>query len=155
MSAKTQQQSLLRFLKERGDRGVYVWEMLAPQPQGVGIAQYNARIYELRDQGFNIVNTEPGHFKLVHDNQSNVKTSHFCSTNSDLEVLQKPLIPLEEKVRVLESKIQEVTQQIENGATGKRKDRLTIDFKLFSTQLNLLKRCNPDQFINQLQGAFL
>lgn len=60
----TQRQELLELLTERGERGVFVYELIAPKPRGKGIAQYNARIKELRDEGYHIINTEPGHFVL-------------------------------------------------------------------------------------------
>jgi hypothetical protein len=60
----TQQKRLLSLLQERGDRGVYVYEIQTPRPQGLGIAQYNTRISELREKGHDIVNVVPGHFVL-------------------------------------------------------------------------------------------
>ena len=60
----TQRERILNLLRERGDSGVRVWELIAPRPTGQGIAQYNARIKELRDRGFNIINVKPGHFVL-------------------------------------------------------------------------------------------
>lgn len=61
---KTQRDRILAVLTERGEKGVYVYELIAPRPKGLGIAQYNARIKELRSRGYAIVNTEPGHFVL-------------------------------------------------------------------------------------------
>jgi hypothetical protein len=60
----TQEERILDLLRARGGVGVYVYEIMAPRPQGLGIAQYNARIYGLRKKGFNIINKEPGHFVL-------------------------------------------------------------------------------------------
>jgi len=60
----TQKMRLLELLKERGEAGVYVYEIMTPRPVGLGIAQYGARILELRRQGYIIMNTEPGHFVL-------------------------------------------------------------------------------------------
>lgn len=57
----TQQQRLLDAFQEKQDLMVY--EIMAPRPQGLGIAQYNARIKELREQGHPIVNVEKGHFR--------------------------------------------------------------------------------------------
>lgn len=60
---------LLKLLQLRGDAGVKVYELLAPRPQGLGIAQYNRAIKELRDGKLDgvhypIVNIKPGHFVL-------------------------------------------------------------------------------------------
>jgi len=60
----TQRERILNLLRERGQAGVQVWELIAPRPAGLGIAQYNARIKELREKGFNIINVKPGHFVL-------------------------------------------------------------------------------------------
>lgn len=57
----TQQQRLLDAFQEKQDLMVY--EIMAPRPHGLGIAQYNARIKELREQGHTIRNIEPGHFR--------------------------------------------------------------------------------------------
>lgn len=56
----TQRQRLLQAFQERGE--LYVYEIMAPRPNGLGIAQYNARIKELRESGHPIINKEPGHF---------------------------------------------------------------------------------------------
>lgn len=61
----TQEERILKLLKERGERGVYVYEMQNSRPNGLGIAQYNARIKGLRRKGHIIKNTEPGHFILI------------------------------------------------------------------------------------------
>lgn len=63
----TQEGRILELLRQRGDNGAYVYEFMMPRPQGLGIAQYNARIYGLREKGFNIVNTTPGHFVLIEE----------------------------------------------------------------------------------------
>lgn len=60
----SQRERLLKLLKERGRRGVYVYEIMAPWPSGCGIAQYGARILELRRRGYDIKNVTPGHFVL-------------------------------------------------------------------------------------------
>ena len=60
----TQAQRILNLLKERGNDGAFVYEFMLPRPQGLGIAQYNARIFELRRKGYSIINKEPGHFIL-------------------------------------------------------------------------------------------
>lgn len=41
-----------------------VYELIAPKPQGLGVAQYNARIYDLRQDGYVITNVEEGKFVL-------------------------------------------------------------------------------------------
>lgn len=60
----TQKEQILSLLQSRGQRGVMVYEIIAPKPNGLGIAQYNARIKDLREEGHNIINTTPGHFVL-------------------------------------------------------------------------------------------
>jgi len=60
----TQRERILKLLRERGEDGVKVWELIAPRPRGEGIAQYNSRIHELREGGHDIVNVEPGNFVL-------------------------------------------------------------------------------------------
>jgi len=60
----TQRERILALLKRRGGMGVMVYEITAPRPDGLGVAQYNARIKELRDQGHAIDNVTPGHFVL-------------------------------------------------------------------------------------------
>ena len=60
----SQRERILNLLRERGNAGVRVWELIAPRPTGLGIAQYGARIKELREQGFNIINVKPGYFIL-------------------------------------------------------------------------------------------
>lgn len=65
---KTQEQRILDLLKERGKRGAFVWEFMLPRNRGgLGIAQYNARIYGLRKKGYEIKNEKPGHFVLFED----------------------------------------------------------------------------------------
>ena len=64
----TQENRILQLLREKGTQGVYVYELVTPRPHGLGIAQYNARIYGLRKKGFNIVNKTPGHFVLIEEN---------------------------------------------------------------------------------------
>ena len=61
---KTQEQRILDLLKERGNEGAYVYEFMMPRPKGLGIAQYNARIWGLRKKGYDIKNKKPGHFVL-------------------------------------------------------------------------------------------
>jgi len=62
----TQEERILDLLETRGSEGVKVWEFMLPRPQGgLGIAQYNARIWGLRKKGHNIQNKKPGHFVLI------------------------------------------------------------------------------------------
>lgn len=63
----TQEQRILELLQQRGKEGVKVWEFMLPRPKGLGVAQYNARIYGLRKKGYVIENKEPGHFVLVDE----------------------------------------------------------------------------------------
>ena len=60
----TQEERILALLREKGEVGVRVWELIAPRPTGLGVAQYGARILGLRRKGFDIVNVKPGHFVL-------------------------------------------------------------------------------------------
>jgi hypothetical protein len=56
---KTQAGRILELLRERGSAGIPVYELITPRSMGgQGIAQYNARVYELRQKGFNIVNKD-------------------------------------------------------------------------------------------------
>jgi len=66
---KTQQQRILELLQQRGERGLEVFEIMTPRPDGLGVAQYNSRIKELREQGHNIINTKPGHFMLEENKE--------------------------------------------------------------------------------------
>lgn len=59
-----QKKRILELLKIRGSQGAYVWELTGARPDGLGCQQYNARIKELRESGYNIVNVSPGHFVL-------------------------------------------------------------------------------------------
>jgi len=72
---KTQRERILTLLRERGNAGVRVWEFMIPTNQGgLGVAQYNARIKELRDKGFNIINVRPGLFVLEEEGQLSLAT---------------------------------------------------------------------------------
>lgn len=53
-----------------------VYEIMTPQPSGLGVAQYNSRIKELREQGYNIVNKIPGHFVLEDDVLSEINKGY-------------------------------------------------------------------------------
>jgi hypothetical protein len=60
---QTQHQRLLDAFRDKTDLMVY--EIMTPRPQGLGIAQYNARIKELREMGHQIINVQPGHFRYL------------------------------------------------------------------------------------------
>ena len=66
----TQKQSLLLALKTAGSFGLPVWKIIMPRSQGgLGIAQYGARVYELRhDDHLNIINRNDT-FYLVEEGQ--------------------------------------------------------------------------------------
>ena len=65
---KTQEKRILDLLKERGASGAFVYEFMIPRNQGgLGIAQYNARIWGLRQKGYVIKNKKPGHFVLIEN----------------------------------------------------------------------------------------
>lgn len=75
---KTQEERILDLLRRKGSDGVFVWEFMIPRNQGgLGIAQYNARIWGLRKKGYNIVNKEPGHFVLIESVKSIDGTEQF------------------------------------------------------------------------------
>ena len=63
----TQEQRILNLLRQKGKDGAYVYEFMTPRPNGLGIAQYNARIFGLRKKGYVIENKKPGHFVLIED----------------------------------------------------------------------------------------
>ena len=63
MKRYTQAWTILEYLKDHSE-GIQVYEMIAPRPNGMGIAQYNARIYELRHKGYDIRQDRLGHFYL-------------------------------------------------------------------------------------------
>lgn len=61
----TQRDRLLKAFQEKGE--LYVYEIMTPRPNGLGISQYGARILELREQGHQIINAQPGHFVYKKD----------------------------------------------------------------------------------------
>lgn len=71
----TQEQRILDLLRERGNAGVKSWEI----PEKLGILQYNARIFGLRRKGYNIINTQPGHFVLKEFTPMTYETYHELS----------------------------------------------------------------------------
>lgn len=60
----TQEEKILSFLQERGEKGVFAWEIT----DNLKILQYNARIFGLRKKGYNIINKEKCHFILMEEN---------------------------------------------------------------------------------------
>lgn len=65
----TQEDRILSLLQQRGNDGAMVYEFMMPRPGGLGGAQYNARIYGLREKGHDIVSVTPGHLKLIKKGQ--------------------------------------------------------------------------------------
>jgi len=66
----TQEERILKMLKERGKAGLYVYEIMTPRNMGgLGIAQYTARIWGLRQKGHNIINKKKGLFVLEEEDQ--------------------------------------------------------------------------------------
>ena len=63
----TQEQRILNLLEIRGEQGVEVYELITPRPNGLGIAQYNSRIWGLRQKGHNILSERKGHFVLTEE----------------------------------------------------------------------------------------
>lgn len=66
VSHPTQEQRILDLAKRRGSKGFFAYELAAPRPHGLGILQYNSRVWGLRKKGYNIVNKKPGYF--VYEN---------------------------------------------------------------------------------------
>jgi hypothetical protein len=66
-----QKQRIIDYLETHGR--LPVWKIIQPQPVGLGIAQYNARILELRREGYPIENKrdESGYtyFELLQEGQ--------------------------------------------------------------------------------------
>jgi len=125
----TQQTRLLTLLQIRGSKGVYVYEMMAPRPEGLGIAQYNARIKELREDGYNIINTNPGHFVLQE---------------SSVVQIQQDLVDIGEKLKQLRK---DWTVYKRKGDIGR--------MKLVEGRAKMLKSYTEDQFIKDAQQALL
>lgn len=110
----TQKGRILQLLKSRGTSGVKVYELIAPRPEGLGIAQYNARIKELRESGYQIINVSPGHFVLNNGFESNNQTSNsnfdpmFKENWAKMGAFLRGEGPKPEKKQGLEYAIQEV-----------------------------------------------
>jgi hypothetical protein len=60
----TQENEILNLLIERRGAGVYSYELAQTHPMGLGILQYNARIFGLRKKGFKIISDIKGHYIL-------------------------------------------------------------------------------------------
>lgn len=82
----TQEERILELLQERGEQGAYVYEFMMPRPNGLGIAQYNSRVYGLRRKGYNIVNKEPGHFVLIEEPKKEEKPKFLKDENNQLHM---------------------------------------------------------------------
>lgn len=116
-----QGQRILTVLRDRKQKGIYVWELSAPRPNGLGIAQYNARIKELRELGHDIVNTEPGHFVLKEFySEPKIKKEHIEAKLRELRIewrkypekrtaIQFKAMPLKSMLESME--LQETVQQ--------------------------------------------
>lgn len=63
-----QVERVYEFLKYRGKRGVYVFELTAARPYGIGVQQYNARILENRRRG-RVIHNKPGFFWIEEPGQ--------------------------------------------------------------------------------------
>lgn len=115
---QTQRDRLLAILMERGEQGVFVYELIAPRPQGLGIAQYNARIKELRSRGYVIINKEPGHFVLMSNGITDDLTTQFVTVEqlkAELADLRKTweIAPANARKKI-EVQGMELKKQIEN-----------------------------------------
>jgi hypothetical protein len=68
---RTQEDQILKLLKERGERGAYAYEMTNTdfmRDRGGAIMQYGRAIHTLRHKmGYNIVNKKRGWFVLVEE----------------------------------------------------------------------------------------
>lgn len=60
----TQESRILDLLIERKGEGVFSYELAEPAPNGLGILQYNARIFGLRKKGHKIISDRDGHYIL-------------------------------------------------------------------------------------------
>ncbi len=86
----TQRQRLLQAFEEKGH--LYVYEIMAPRPNGLGISQYGARIKELREMGHPIINKKPGLFVYEADTASRKDTMAYNPrSNPDWEKLGRYL----------------------------------------------------------------
>jgi hypothetical protein len=60
----TQENQILDLLTASKGAGVYSYQLATPHPEGLGILQYNARIYGLRHKGHKIISDRKGHYVL-------------------------------------------------------------------------------------------
>jgi hypothetical protein len=74
---KTQAGKILTRLRELGEQGVEAYELTTRKPEGLGIQQYNARVFELRQKGYIIVNNPIGHFTLEETEETRPKHYEF------------------------------------------------------------------------------
>lgn len=68
----TQKERILKLLRQRKSKGVAVYELVTPRPNGLGVSQYNARIYDLRKEGYKIDNKD-NRFFLVSEPRDKYK----------------------------------------------------------------------------------
>ena len=73
----SQEGRILKLLRDRGEAGAMVYELVGPKPDGLGISQYNARIYGLRKKGYVIINDPIGHFTLQETEETRPKHYEF------------------------------------------------------------------------------
>lgn len=111
----TQRQRLLQAFQERGE--LYVYEIMQPRPNGLGVAQYNARIKELREEGHQIINQEPGHF--VYKSDTAVKEEVMGSgyqkwLQTGAKVFNKKVKPAPEYASIKTSELENRKQIAEN-----------------------------------------
>lgn len=144
MSNLTQREQLLRLLRSRGSKGAYVYELQAPKPQGLGLAQYNARIFELRAKGFNIVNVEEGHFVLM--GESNSQPSNFQSDEIVSQVKTQVNVHEEVQTRInnLREKLSTLTSRVNQGVSDPEYRRLNTEITFLNNQIGLLQRALPN-----------
>ena len=89
----TQERRILNLLRRRGAVGVAVYEFMIPINQGgLGIAQYNARIYGLRQKGHIIKSKKPGHFVLVRDADVSEEPTYFPDKSVELDNGQRVFV---------------------------------------------------------------
>lgn len=59
-----EKQRMICLFESKQGGSVYVYEMTSARPAGLGISQYGRCIKELREDGYNIVNVQPGEFRI-------------------------------------------------------------------------------------------
>jgi hypothetical protein len=80
----TQESQILDLLISSKGAGVYSYQLAAPVPRGLGILQYNARIYGLRHKGYKIVSDRKGHY-VLEANTVTEKTNESKMTQTELD----------------------------------------------------------------------